>query len=325
MPPRTLDPHLAKMLACPRDGSRPVQEGDDLLICEQGHRYPIIHGIPIMLVEEDDPTGYAADTLNAIRRSEVDGVNPARGVDPVVNEFVGGTCGYLYRSLIGKLTDYPIPRLRLPDGHGQTLLDVGAGWGRWSLAASRAGYRAVAVDPWLAEVLAAVRVSLQLDLPILAVVGDATKLPFLDGVFDTSFSYSVLQHFPKEAARTSLAQMARVTRSGGTVLVQLPNRWGIRQTMQRQLQRLRLRDTHPFSIRYWTPKEVAATFAELIGPAVVEVDGYFSLNAQASDMDILPLRSRVVVRASERLRRLQSRVHWLEIIADSLYGRAVVR
>jgi SAM-dependent methyltransferase len=302
-----------------------VQKNEDLLVCDREHSYPVIHGVPVMLVEEDDPTRYAADTLNAIGRGEIDGIRPAHGIDPVVNGLVGGTCGYLYGGLIDRLPRYPIPTLRLPEGNGQTLLDVGSGWGRWSLAASRAGYRAVALDPWLAEVLAAVRVSLQLDLPILAVVGDATTLPFANGVFDTVFSYSVLQHFPKDVAKASLSEMDRVTRSGGTVLVQLPNRWGLRQTMQRQLQRLGVRDTHSFSVRYWTPGEIGETFSKLIGPTVVEVDGYLSLNAQISDLDILPLRSRIVVRTSELLRRLQSRVHGLMLIADSLYGRATAR
>ena len=80
--------------------------------------------------------------------------------------------------------------------------------------------------PQLDLVLAAARISRQLDLDVVAVCGDATALPFVDDVFDVVFAYSVLQHFAKPAARAALAEMRRVARRDGTVLVQVANRWG---------------------------------------------------------------------------------------------------
>ena len=48
-----------------------------------------------------------------------------------VQQAVAATCGMMYKPLTGKLTGYPIPQIRLPAGHGQTLLDIGCNWG-WS-------------------------------------------------------------------------------------------------------------------------------------------------------------------------------------------------
>ena len=72
------------------------------------------------------------------------------------------TSGNLYFSIQNKLTRYPIPECRLPQGNGERLLDIGCNWGRWSIAAAQKGYRPVGIDPSLDAVLAARRVSRQL-------------------------------------------------------------------------------------------------------------------------------------------------------------------
>ena len=74
-----------------------------------------------------------------------------------------------------------------------------------------------------------------------------------------------------------------------------------------------------FDVRYWTPRELEAAFAEAVGPARLFVDGFFALNAQPSDLDLLPPRSRAVVRASTLLRRASERAPALRTLADSLY------
>ena len=58
-----IDPDLLEMLACPAcDGRPPVRlQGDDQLVCDRcGRIYPIVDGIPQMLIEsailpDDDP------------------------------------------------------------------------------------------------------------------------------------------------------------------------------------------------------------------------------------------------------------------------------
>jgi ubiquinone/menaquinone biosynthesis C-methylase UbiE len=56
--------------------------------------------------------------------------------------------------------------------------------------------------------------------------GSVTALPFRDGAFDVAYSFKVLAHVPDITG--ALAEMARVVRPGGTVVVELYNRRSIR-------------------------------------------------------------------------------------------------
>jgi ubiquinone/menaquinone biosynthesis C-methylase UbiE len=222
----------------------------------------------------------------------------------------------------------------LPEGRGRIFLDVGSNWGRWSLAAAQLGYRAVAIDPSLEAVLAGVRVARQLGLPVGFVVADARHLPFRENIADVIFSYSVLQHMDKGVAHDLLKEIARVSRYGGLVKIQMANQYGIRQLVNRTAEQIgrairaltrNRRPPYIFRVRQWTPAELRRTFTELIGPAKLSVDGFLSLNARASDADLLKPSSAFVVHASEALCRLSEAWPGLSKFADSVFVDAVNR
>jgi hypothetical protein len=77
-----------------------------------------------------------------------------------------------------------------------------------------------------------------------------------------------------------------------------------------------------FRVRAWTLPEIRRCFEELVGPTTISVDGFFSLNAQAADVDLLLRRYAAVVRASGALTRLARHVPALAYVADSLYAEA---
>jgi SAM-dependent methyltransferase len=238
-----------------------------------------------------------------------------------VQQEIVKTNGILYRGTEGGLARYPIPNFPLPAGRGRKLLDIGCNWGRWCVAASRNGFEAIGIDPSLTAVQAAYRASRQLATTPEFVVGDGRNLPFADGSFDVVYSYSVLQHFSKEDARASIAEAARVVRPGGTVMIQMANLLGVRQLYNQARDTVR-GEKNLFRVRRWLPTELVATFGELVGPTELTADGYFSLNAQASDLDLLAPFPRTVVRVSEALKSLSRKVHGVAFVADSVFLEA---
>ena len=315
-------------LACPVDRQF-LATNSGQLSCPNGHRYPLVGGVPVLLrhdVADSHPYfdesrqaaqaagGFAGDPPQSVEaRTE--------GVDPFVQQEIVKTNGILYRNALGALQRYPVPEIPLPQGSDARLLDIGCNWGRWSLAASRRGYQAIGIDPSLAAIQAAYRVSRDLAAPADFLVGDGRSLPFPDRSFDVVFSYSVLQHFSKDDARDTIREAARVTKRGGTVLIQLANLFGVRQ-LYNQARDLARNEQGLFRVRRWTPREMMSAFTELVGPARLSADGFFSLNAQETDMDLMAAFPKMVVRSSRALKGLAARFHPLSLLADSVFIEA---
>jgi SAM-dependent methyltransferase len=311
---------VKERLVCPRH-REPLTARGTRLSCARGDDFPIVDGVPVLLQDDVEQTAWWTQrSIDEAARWNGQTSDAGDGIHPHVQRIIASTGGYLYASMIGRVERYPIPELRLPPSDGATFLDVGCNWGRWSIAAARKGYRVVGVDPALEGVLAARDVARQLGVSASFVCADARYLPFADGTFSTVFSYSVLQHFSKDHARAALVEAARVMTPGGTCLVQMPNFLGIR-CLYHQARR-GFRAPKEFDVRYWSLPELRRTFESSVGPAALSVDGFFGLNIQATDLDLLTPRHRAVVHASEWLRRRSERHSWMKYLADSIYVRA---
>ena len=312
---------LMNIWVCPRDKLCLHEEGDHL-VCERGHRYAVIEGIPILLVSEAEQTHIEGTRALLLAESRDVASLPQfqvgdGEVDPFVRAVIGATNGNLYGHLVGNLKEYPIPRLRLPDGNGKLFLEVGCNWGRWCLAAAKSGYCPVGIDPSLKAIRAARRVARQWGVEAFYIVGDSRFLPFRTEAFDQVFSYSVLQHLSRSHTHESLREIRRVLRIGGEALVQMPNAFGIR-CLYHQMRR-GFREGNDFEVRYWRPSELLSAFGTDVGPSELTVDGYLSLNIQPSDLHFLPAKYRAVVHSSEALRKLSHHFPPLVKVADSLY------
>ncbi len=108
---------------------------------------------------------------------------------------------------------------------GREVLEVGCGTGLILRRLSAFAARAVGVDlsPGMLERAKA--------RGLEVVEGSATELPFADGSFDVAVSFKTLPHVPD--LRRALAEMARVVRPGGTLVVELYNPRSLRALVKR--------------------------------------------------------------------------------------------
>jgi SAM-dependent methyltransferase len=118
-------------------------------------------------------------------------------------------------------------RLGLHDG--DTVLDLGCGFGRHAFEAARRGARVVALDAGRDEVEGVVATFVAMAQAgeltnvatrAAAVQGDALHLPFGDATFDCVIASEVLEHIPNDVA--AMSELARVLRPGGVMAVTVP-------------------------------------------------------------------------------------------------------
>ena len=238
-------------------------------------------------------------------------------IDGWVQEMVAHTNSLLYTHLVGRLESYPIPEIPMvPRKQGDTLLDIGCGWGRWCLASARKGFFPVGIDTELRAALAAARVAHQLGLPARFVVADSRYLPFRPQTFDAAYSYSVLQHFSKENVIATLESLRPLMRPGSVSKLHLLNTLGVRSFLVKL--RRGFRGAKGFETRYWFVGEMLRTFERCLGRSRIEIDGFF-MQGRYEDRALFRLRHRLLFDVSRALTRLSRYIPALTHLADNLF------
>jgi len=101
---------------------------------------------------------------------------------------------------------------------GLRVADVGTGTGVLALELARAGLEVVAIDH-SSRMLEATRAKIETagETSIALKRGEASALPLADAEVDAAFAHMVLQYLP--SPREAIAEMARVVRPGGSVVL----------------------------------------------------------------------------------------------------------
>jgi SAM-dependent methyltransferase/uncharacterized protein YbaR (Trm112 family) len=180
-----------------------------------------------------------------------------------VQQQIAATNGVHFVSAVGHLKEYPIPPI--PIGPAKTrdlFLDIGNGWGRWMVAAARKGYLPVGIDLRL-EFCETSRIVLKDNgFHGYTVVADLRKLPFLDGIFDVIWSFSVIQHTHIERLMGCIEGMARILKKDGYCFLEFPNKNGLYNRFGPARKYAgSARDYNSWDVRYYTPSEYRDMFS----------------------------------------------------------------
>jgi ubiquinone/menaquinone biosynthesis C-methylase UbiE len=115
--------------------------------------------------------------------------------------------------------------LRVCDLRGKSVLEVGAGTGRDSFPLIEHGAKVVQLDYSVNSLQILKNLSEELRVQSNIVGGDTFQLPFRDETFDVVFHQGLLEHFRYPQASALLKENIRVLKTGGILLVDVPQRY----------------------------------------------------------------------------------------------------
>ena len=136
-------------------------------------------------------------------------------------------------------------RALLPS-RGDRLIEVGAGFGR--LAAEYGGYREIVLLDSSEVHVGAAREATAGDPRCRVILGDALALPYPNAQFDVAICVRVLHHFADPAP--VLAELGRVIRPGGVLVLEYANKRNLKSIARRVLGRQGWSPFEPGSVAY---------------------------------------------------------------------------
>jgi ubiquinone/menaquinone biosynthesis C-methylase UbiE len=105
---------------------------------------------------------------------------------------------------------------------GDAVLDVGCGTGTLAMEVARRVGRAgrvAGIDPGTQQIARARAKAARRHVPIEFQIGVIEQLPFPDSTFDVVFSTLMMHHVPAPLKRQGLAEIARVLKPGGRLVI----------------------------------------------------------------------------------------------------------
>ncbi|HUI30934.1 MAG TPA: methyltransferase domain-containing protein [Candidatus Acidoferrales bacterium] len=122
--------------------------------------------------------------------------------------------------------------LKVADLRGKRVLEIGAGTGRDSFGMVEHGASVFMLDYSKNSLSIINSIAAQEKIDVSSIGGNAFSLPFPDDSFDLVFHQGLLEHFRENDAKNLLKENVRVVKSGGLLLVDVPQRYHVYTAMK---------------------------------------------------------------------------------------------
>jgi hypothetical protein len=286
---------LKNFCICPNCKKNKLKNvNNNQLSCENCHeKYPIIYGIPVLITrgkcEKLNLNYYEENIEKKLLESNDFELNQFK-IIKCFEELLPLTSGFLYKN-IKKLEKYPIgniPFKKINKNYDLNLLDVGCGWGRWTINASQKNYKSIGIDISLKSLIIAKKISEQYNLENCKFVCcDVLDMPLKEGIFDKVFSYSFLQHFSEKNLIILLKLIANKMKVNATFKTQMINRYGLRSIYN--ILRIKFynkkmieqkiisnNDIENFDVRYFSIKKINEIFNKFFFVKEIKNNSFFT-------------------------------------------------
>lgn len=188
---------LTDRFVCPRCHARLQPDGESLVCVDQGHRFPVVNGMPRFVGELDSGPAQVQEAFDFEHRRYHDSEHTLFGP---------------------QLVDQFLEHVDLPASffEGKRCVDIGCGSGRWSYALAELGAQLTSVD-LTSGGIESLHAEIG-DRPNVAIAqADIFQLPFEPESFDFVMSWGVLHHTP--STKQAFDRIAPLVRPGGTLYV----------------------------------------------------------------------------------------------------------
>ena len=315
---------IKKYLICSNCKSSKLKDFNSKIICKScNQNYPIIYGIPILITAKKclrlnldyHKKNFEKRILNNNNFEENE-----FGIIKDLKNILMSTSGFLYDKA-KDIIKYPLAKLpfsKLNKNKHKKLLDIGCGWGRWTISSAKKGYESIGIDLSINNLIIAKKISEKLNLKNCNFVCcDVLDLPLKDNTFDKVFSFSFLQHFSQNNLEIILKNIADKMKTSSIFKTQMVNKYALRSIYNILKKKYYKKEiTKNFDVRYFSIKKLNKIFNQHF--IIKKVENYsFFTQAQTTDYNIMSLKSKFFLNMSKFLNLIASYLKFLKYISDN--------
>jgi ubiquinone/menaquinone biosynthesis C-methylase UbiE/uncharacterized protein YbaR (Trm112 family) len=315
---------IKKYLICTNCKSKKLKDFNSKIICKScNQNYPIIFGIPILITKKKCLGLNLNYHKKDFEKKILDKINFEEnefGIIKGLKNILMSTSGFLYDK-IREITKYPIaeiPFSKLNPNKHEKLLDIGCGWGRWTISSAKKGYESVGIDISINSLIIAKKISEKLKLKNCNFICcDVLDLPLKENTFDKIFSFSFLQHFSQKNLEIILDNIANKMKNSSIFKTQMVNKYAFRSIYNILKKKYFKKEiTKNFDVRYFSIRKLNKIFNQYF--IIKKIENYsFFTQAQTTDYDIMSMKSKFFLNTSKALNLITSYLKFLKYISDN--------